>query len=163
MLPIFSQNNKVFAPDPPLHNQQLLVRYYNMKRGWTSWIDPGQNLLNISYSNRFSVAAIEHSVHEYILVQVWDAHLVVEHKSTIDSVQNNYILNDIHCIMAQHYFSDMMMKETPHSLFNKLQYKIVFTYPEKFSGKSVSEIKSSTSELLFPEMNFIPRDVQGYK
>ena len=163
MLPIFSQNNKVFAPDPPLYNQQLVVRYYNAKRGWTSWIDPGKTLLEVTYSNRFSVAAIENSVHDYMLVQIWDAHLAAEKKSTIDSLQNNYMLYDSRCIMAQHYFSDMMMKETPRSLFSKLQYKIVFTYPEKFSGKTVSEIKSSTTELLFPEMNFIPRNVQGYK
>jgi hypothetical protein len=161
MLPVFSQNNKVFAPNPPLYNQQLIVRYYNAKRGWTSWIDPGKNLLNIRYSNPFNVAGTEHKVHEYILTQVWDARLVAEQKSTVDSLQNDYLLHDPRCLMAQHYFSDMMVKETPRSLFSKLQYKIVFTYPEAFSGKTVSEIKSTTTELLFPEMNFIQNHAQG--
>jgi hypothetical protein len=163
MLPLFSQNNKVFAPNPPLYNQQLIVRYYNAKRGWTSWIDPGQNLLNIRYSNPFSIAVTEHKVHEYILAQVWDAHLAAEKQSIVDSLQNNYLLHDKRCLMAQRYFSDMMMKETSRSLFSKLQYKIVFTTPESFSGKSVSEIKSTVTELLFPEMNFIPNHVQDYK
>jgi len=161
MLPVFSQNNKVFAPNPPLYNQQLIVRYYNAKRGWTSWIDPGKNLLNIRYNNPFNVAATEHKVHEYVLTQIWDAHLVAEQKSTVDSLQNDYLLHDARCLMAQHYFSDMMAKETPRSLFSKLQYKIIFTYPEAFSGKTVSDIKATTTELLFPEMNFIPTHVQG--
>ena len=146
MLPVFSQNNKVFAPNPPLYNQQLIVRYYNTKRGWTSWIDPGQTLLNVRYSNPFNVAVTEHKIHEYILAQVWDTHLVAENKSTIDSLQKNYLLQDRRCVMARQYFSDMMMKETPHSLFSKLQYKIVFTYPEKFSGKPIDEIKTATTE-----------------
>jgi hypothetical protein len=163
MLPVFSQNNKVFAPQPPLYNQQLVVRYYNAKRGWTSWIDPGKNLLNIAYSNRFRVATTEHKVHEYVLAQIQDAYLVAEKQLTIDSLQKDYLLHDTRCIMAQHYFSDMMVKETPRSLFSKLQYKIVFTYPETFSGKSVSEIKTTTTELLFPEMNFMARHVQGNK
>jgi hypothetical protein len=109
------------------------------------------------------VAATEHKVHDYVLAQIWDAHLVAEKQSTVDSLQNNCLLHDPRCIMAQHYFSDMMVKETPRSLFSKLQYKIVFTYPENFAAKSVSEIKSTATELLFPEMNFIPRHVQGYK
>ena len=163
MLPIFSQNNKVFAPDPPLYNQQLLVRYYNTKKGWTSWIDPGKTLLNIRYSNPFNVAVTEHKVHDYVLAQVWDAHIVAENKSTVDSLRYNYLLHDPRCIMAQHYFSDMIMKEAPRSPFIKLQYKITFTTPENFNGKPATEIKSTTSELLFPEMNFIPRNVQGYK
>jgi|GEM_PF-2477003 hypothetical protein len=163
MLPIFSQNNKVFAPDPPLYNQQLQVRYYNTKKGWTSWIDPGQTLLNIRYSNPFSIAVTEHKVHDYILSQIWDAHVVAENKSTVDSLKNDYLVHDPRCIMAQHYFSDMIMKEAPRSPFIKLQYKITLAYPEKFSGKPAAEIESTTTDLLFPEMNFIPRNVQGYK
>ncbi|HTA62116.1 MAG TPA: DUF5819 family protein [Bacteroidia bacterium] len=168
MLPIFSQNNKVFAPNPPLYNQQLIVRYYNGKRGWTSWINPGQNLLNIRYSNPFNVAGTEHKVHEYVLAQIWDAHIVAQnkfpadslHKPLSDSLQNDFMLHDARCIMAQHYFSDMMLKETGRTLFSKLQYKVIFTYPQAFSGKAVSDIKATTGELLFPEMNFIPRHVQ---
>jgi hypothetical protein len=56
----------------------------------------------------------------------------------------------------------MAMKENNHPYFHKLQYKIYLIYPEKFSGKPESEIKSTTSELLFPEMNFIPRNVQNH-
>lgn len=163
MLPIFNQNNKVFAPDPPLYNQQLMVRYYNANRGWTSWINPGQTLLNITYSNPFSVAVTEHKVHEYVLSQIWTARDAAQSKSAIDSLQNKYLLTDSRCIMAQRYFSDMMMKETPRALFSKLQYKIVFVYPESFSGKPASEIKSTETEMLFPEMNFIPNHVEGYK
>ncbi len=161
MLPVFCQNNKVFAPDPPLFKQQLLVRYYNVRKGWTGWIDPGKNLLDITYGNRFSIAAEQHKVHDYVLGQVYDTYYSVD--TTIsDSIKNNYFIHDSRCIMAQHYFSDMAMKENSHPYFHKLQYKICLIYPEKFSNKTAAEIKSTTTELLFPEMNFIPRNVQGY-
>ncbi|HKC66985.1 MAG TPA: DUF5819 family protein [Bacteroidia bacterium] len=163
MLPVFSQNNKVFAPNPPMYNQQLVVRYYNAQRGWTDWINPGQTLLSIRYGNPFSVAVTQHKVHEYVLSQIWDAHLQAENKSTIDSLQNKYLLQDARCIMAQHYFSDIMMKEMRCSPFSKLQYKLVFIYPEPFAGKPATEIKTDTTQLLFPEMNFSPNYVAAYK
>ena len=159
MLPVFSQNNKVFAPDPPIYKQQLLVRYFNIRKGWTAWIDPGKNLLNITYRNRFSIAGVQHKVHNYVLGQVYDSYCSVDTTLT-DSLRKNYFIHDASCIMAQHYFSDMAMKENSHPYFHKLQYKVCLIYPEKFSGKTSSEIKSTTTELLFPEMNFMPRNVQ---
>lgn len=161
MLPVFSQNNRVFAPDPPLCNQQLLVRYFNVRKGWTGWIDPGKNLLDITYKNRFSIAATQYKVHDYILRQLYDSYFSID-TTLVDSIKNNYYMHDARCIMAEHYFSDIAMKESNHPYFHKLQFKISLSYPEKFSGKISTEIKSTNTELLFPEMNFIPRDVQKH-
>ena len=157
MLPVFSQNNKVFAPDPPLYKQQLLVRYHSIQRGWTEWINLGKNLLDITYINRFSIASVQNKVHEYVLGQVYEAHTISTSYFKVDTAAaNDYLIKDKRCIMARLYFSDMEDRENHHPLFDKLQYKVRFVYPEKFSAKLLPEIKSDTTTFNFPEMKFTP-------
>jgi hypothetical protein len=157
MLPVFSQNNKVFAPNPPLYQQHLLVRYHGFQKGWTEWINPGKTLLDITYINRFSIASVQNKVHEYVLGQLYEAHTIsTSYFKTDTAAANNYLITDKRCIMARRYFSDMEDRENHHPLFDKLQYKIQFVYPEKYSAKPVSEIKTDTVVFYFPEMKFTP-------
>jgi hypothetical protein len=157
MLPVFSQNNKVFAPDPPGGKQQLWVRYHSIEKGWTAWINPGKNLLDITYTNRFSIASYQNRVHEYVSGQLYYVHgLSSDYFKADTAAANDYLLKDKRCIMARCYFSDMEDRETHHPFFDKLQYKVLFVCPEKFSAKPVAEIKADTTVFNFPEMKFTP-------
>jgi hypothetical protein len=166
MLPVFSQNNKVFAPDPPGGKQQLWVRYHmkGVDLGWMKWYNDGQEYLNKTYTNRFSIASYENRVHEYVLGQLYNAHeLGVRHceeaqRSNLnkDSLLNNYFLNDKACIMATRYFSDNAVGLDCIAIDDALQYKVLFICPEEFSGKPLSEIKADTTVFNFPEMKLVP-------
>jgi uncharacterized protein DUF5819 len=157
MLPVFSQNNKVFAPDPPGGKQQLWVRYHGVTKGWTPWINPGKTLLDITYTNRFSIASVQNRVHEYVLGQLYSVHTLSSDYFKADTAAaNDYLLKDKRCIMARRYFSDIGDKEANHPFFDKLQYKVMFVCPEEFSGKPYSEIKADTTVFNFPEMKFTP-------
>lgn len=157
MLPVFSQNNKVFAPNPPLGKQQLWVRYHYTKQGWISWQNPGIGFLEITYHNRFSIASYKNRLHEYVLGQLYNTY-----QTRVSALQNdtiafkNYLLHDKACLMAERYVSDLAEKESNHPVFDSLQYKVLFVCPEKFSAKAVNQIKTDTITLAFPKMKYTP-------
>ena len=155
MLPVFSQNNKVFAPDPPMGKQQLWVRYHNAQKGWVDWHNPGIDFLNITYKNRFSIASYKNRLHEYVLGQLYSIHetgVSTFHNDT--TAFRTYLLNHKVCLMAERYFSDLVEKQNNHSLYDSLEFKILFVCPEKFSTKPYNQIEADTIMLAFPKMKY---------
>ena len=154
MLPVFSQNNKVFAPDPPGGKQQLLVRYYRTGIGWSPWFNFGRRYLDKTYSNRFSIDSYKNRVHEYVLEQVYTSNIKACSLFKNDSTAiNNYLMNDKASKMAVRYFSNLAQNESNITGIDYLQYKVLFICPEEFSSKPYSEIKADTTTYNFPIIN----------
>ena len=164
MLPIFSQNNRVFAPDPPLYKQQLWVRFHDPKKGWTGWMEPGKSLLEGMNKNRFSRDITRHKIHDYVLGQILDASLEATGKvnrsgfsdQKKDSLRNSLLAQDARCQMAKRYLSDRVLQTGIKAAPDSLVYKLVLNYPETFSAKKLIDIQSDSILYVFPVMPLAP-------
>lgn len=55
MIPLFDQNWRFFAPDPPMESRTLFFRYRkNEPDSWSTWINPGKSSQAKFDYNRFS-------------------------------------------------------------------------------------------------------------
>lgn len=70
MYPLFNQNWKIFAPEPPVFSKKIKYRVYLKSKGWSFWIDPGEELLKKHHKYRFTYHRKEYGVYEYLFRQL---------------------------------------------------------------------------------------------
>jgi len=158
MFPFFNQNNKIFAPDPPLSRQKLLVKYKNKNGIWTSFQNPQKEMLHQFENNRFSPIGTQIRHYDYLMRHVYDAHIYTNYylnnsKDTVsnsDSLKLQYLMKYEGFKLAQRYFSDLINHNSKAQNFDSLQFKIVYTYPEKYKAKPLKKIKSTYFILDYP-------------
>jgi hypothetical protein len=166
MFPFFNQNNKIFAPDPPFCKQQLLVRYKNNTGHWENFQNPQEEMLKRHIANRFSPIGTQIKHYDYVLRHVYDAHIYADYylNNTKDSISNadtlrlQYLMKYEGFRMAQRYFSDLLHHSASTKKYDSLQFKVVYNYPEKYSAKTLTNIKSTNLVISFPPLPIIAND-----
>jgi hypothetical protein len=160
MFPFFNQNNKIFAPDPPFCKQQLLVKFRNKNGKWGNFQNPQKEMLERHVKNRLSPIGTQIKHYDYVLRHIYDAHIYAEYylSNIKDSINNLDSLNLFYLHryegfnMAQRYFSDLVNKSNKTNFYDSLQFKIVYTYPEKYKSKKLEDIKSTSLQIDFPSL-----------
>jgi hypothetical protein len=166
MFPFFNQNNKIFAPDPPLCKQQLLIKYKKMNGNWGAFQNPQTEMLARHVSNRLSPIGNQIKHYDYILRHVYDAHIYAEYylnnsKDSIinyDSLKLSYLKKYEGFNLAQRYFSDLINHSQALEKFDSMQFKVVYTYPEKYKAKPIQDIKSTQLLIDFPPLPILNKN-----
>jgi hypothetical protein len=160
MFPFFNQNNKIFAPDPPLCKQQLLIKYKKKKGTWSAFQNPQTEMLKRHVSNRLSPIGTQIKHYDYVLRHVYDAHIYADYylNNSKDSATNRDSLRLLYLKkydgfnMAQRYFSDLLNRSKAAGTCDSMQFKVVFLYPEKYKAKPLQSIKSTSLIIDFPPL-----------
>jgi hypothetical protein len=166
MFPFFNQNNKIFAPDPPFCKQQLLVKYKKKNGDWGAFQNPQTEMLARHVSNRLSPIGTQIKHYDYILRNVYDAHIYADYyinnsKDSIDnndSVKLNYLNKNDGFKMAQRYFSNLAHNANKGVQYDSLQFKVVYIYPEKYKALPLNKIKSTQLVINYPSLPILHKD-----
>jgi hypothetical protein len=75
VLPVFHQNMKIFAPNPPTFSRKIVFRLHFLNGEKSKWKILGTDYLHNSYSNRFSsdlykyraIASLSQAIHDEII------------------------------------------------------------------------------------------------
>lgn len=156
MFPVFNQNNKVFAPDPPFSKQYLTAQFHTKNGTWQRVRNMQIPLLDRFYSNRLSSAGTELKIQDYVMLQLYNTHLLMDYYKqkmerdslSTDSTIDSLMLKDEGYLLAIRYLSNCVSK-------NKLPYDSVkfacnFVYPEKFKDSRSAGINTSQLNIPFP-------------
>lgn len=103
MFPVFNQNNKVFAPDPPFISQYMLLHYED--RGVKKSIDPGEQHRNSLHRFPFSPALYPLRAYEYRIAELYKVYAYADYMASRkierdaigynrDSLRNTYLEKD---------------------------------------------------------------------
>jgi hypothetical protein len=166
MFPFFNQSNKIFAPDPPLCKQQLLIKYKKKNGNWGAFQNPQTEMLARHVSNRLSPIGTQIKHYDYILRHVYDAHIYAEYylnnsKDSIinhDSLKLSYLKKYEGFNLAQRYFSDLINHSQALEKYDSMQFKVVYTYPEKYKAKPIQDIKSTQLLIDFPPLPILNKN-----
>ena len=166
MFPFFNQNNKIFAPDPPLSKQQLLIKYKKKNGNWGAFQNPQTEMLARHVSNRLSPIGTQIKHYDYILRHVYDAHIYAEYylnnsKDSIinhDSLKLSYLKKYEGFNLAQRYFSALINHSQALEKYDSMQFKVVYTYPEKYKAKPIQDIKSTQLLIDFPPLPILNKN-----
>ncbi len=156
MFPLFNQNNKVFAPDPPFCKQELWVQYKSAQGKWTPWLNPQKEMLERHVKNRLSPVGMHIKLYDYLLRLLYDAHIYAEYYiessqlPNSDSLKLKYLKHYDGFNMAQHYFSKYVQKSETAVPYDSMHYKIEYVYPEKFKAHKFKNIKATKLVINFP-------------
>ncbi|HEU4717766.1 MAG TPA: DUF5819 family protein [Bacteroidia bacterium] len=85
MFPLFNQDWKIFAPDPPVFSKKLFYRAAFSDGTSSGWTDPGAELLEKHYRNRFGNCRDRFAIYEA---------MGREMEAGEDSLPLKYVLND---------------------------------------------------------------------
>lgn len=90
--PLFNQNWKIFAPEPPVYSKSLKYRCYKTNSGWSEWIDPGEELLKKHHTYRFSHHRKLYGIYESIIRNLDGIEVDRKDKAEYVNAQN-YVLD----------------------------------------------------------------------
>jgi hypothetical protein len=83
MFPFFNQNNRVFAPEPPLYSQDLEYSLYQNGR-WFEFRSFSDSLIDEHHSHRISSLSTQCKLADYQFRQVYDALLLSDYYANRD-------------------------------------------------------------------------------
>lgn len=103
IFPVFNQNNKVFAPDPPFLSQHVLLHVE--MQGSKKSIDPAEQYKQRLHHFPFSPALYPLRAYEYRIAQLYKAYTYADYQAikmkerdslnyNLDSLRNIFLLND---------------------------------------------------------------------
>ena len=81
MFPLFNQNFRVFAPDPPFYHSVMELRVWDEGKRAGPWINPAESTLKEFQQIRLTPAYTDYRVYEYHLRLLYDAWLLNDYRA----------------------------------------------------------------------------------
>lgn len=130
--PLFFQNFKLFAPDPPKSHREIYFRIEDSNGNKSNWINPGKKDLEIHSKFRFTYHAKLRAAYDYISRNMEYLH---EQK-----LKGQY---DILEKTIDRYFLIQARKYYPHTSFNSIETAYIIYTPIIKDGKVEIEKKAA--------------------
>ena len=156
MLPIFYQNWVVFAPEPTINSNKFWYRCKTKNQQWSVWIDPGEELLQKHYANRFLYYGKLHEMYDHLVRRLYSTYeyLNVKYKDIPDNekkkVIDKEIINTPIYQIAQKYTLILVGKHFPRNDIEEIEFKCVFIAPPNFSERHNVNAEIKYKYLEFP-------------
>lgn len=130
--PLFFQNFKLFAPDPPKSHREIYFRIEDSYGNKSNWINPGREDLNIHSKFRFTHHAKLRAVYDYI-----SRNMVYLHEQQLQG-QYNALEKTI-----DRYFLIQARKAYPKISFQTIETAYILYTPIIQNGKIEIEKKAA--------------------
>jgi hypothetical protein len=169
MFPVFNQNLKVFAPDPPIYRQAIEFRYHT-SQGWSNWIDPGSEIVQQHPLKRGTALMVASRINDLIMV---DQYALYQHAcfvsenmqpGTPDSIvyYRNKIIRDLPKFRySMNYFIHYLETKKANDVLNRMdsiQTRLILKYPGEYKGLKYEDIKTTNIIFYMPSIDYKKED-----
>jgi hypothetical protein len=166
MFPLFNQNFRVFAPDPPFYQSVMEMRIYKNGKPDGAWMNPGAATLHHFQKKRLTSAYTDYRVYEYHLRMLYDTWLLNDYRAnkamgdSVNALQNEVLRDSLLKKEAMLAYVAAYCLKTGNRQLNKgdevaLRISQIYAQtPEKFSG---GKTKAAVLRLNFPSV-YVPEN-----
>ena len=101
MFPLFNQNFRVFAPDPPAYQSVMEMRIWEAGKPISEWHNPGASTLKEFQKIRLTPAYTDYRVYEYHLRLLYDSWLLNDYRAnramgdSVNALQNEVLRDSL--------------------------------------------------------------------
>lgn len=156
--PVFNQNWKLFAPDPPLESKELYYRVYIKDKGWSGWKNPGKSIILKHQANRFSYYGKLYYIYDNLQRSLEYADSYTNFYIKQDSVKeenqrierDKRIMKTFEYSSAKKYFKKFAERDYANDKILKIEFCHVTIFPPPFKNRKDLDKKNTYHIIRFP-------------
>ena len=148
MIPVFHQNWRMFAPEPPLWNIEFEYKVQMKDGTWSNWNNPKRYLIKKHQNTRFLYYGKEYTLYLNLAKNLHGNYMVYRQKGFKNGLDNDSLErfiqvkweDDAYYKLAVQFFIAESEKKFGDGI-EKIAFRYVFNYPEPFHENIEKELE----------------------